>query len=366
MTDWAATEGMKSGGYYDDHSEYQRATAASGAAIIAELIAGAPLPAGGGMFVIADYGSSTGRNSAASVRTAVDAVRSRRPDQRLAVIHNDLPTNDWNELFANVAAAPRGYAHAAGEPVLPLASAGSFFEPAAPSASVHLGLSFSAAHWLRSQPQLDLPAGFYFSEADGDVRAALAAQAAADWVAFLSARGADLTPGGRLLVQMVGTDETEPARPQGVTARRLMAAMDAVAGELVAAGKLEGAVRDRYILPVYARTPAEARAPLEGSSAPLRDTFEVLRCQTDPVANPYLEQWRADGDSAAYGRAYSAFVRAFTESSLREHLFGPGARGGDPEALLDEYFERLTNRFTADPERDSFQDWTLTVALARR
>ena len=42
------------------------------------------------------------------------------------------------------------------------------------------------------------------------------------------------------------------------------------------------------------------------------------------------------------------------------------ARGGDPDALMDEYFERLTHRFAADPEHDAFEDWTLTVALARR
>ena len=370
MTD-RATEGMKSGGYYDDHSEYQRATAASGAAIIADLVAGLALPAGDRMFVIADYGSSTGRNSAASVRTAVDAVRSRRAEQAVAVIHNDLPTNDWNELFTNIG-APDGYVHAAGVPVLPLASAVSFFTPAAPSGSVHLGLSFSAAHWLRAQPELLVPAGFYFSEATGDTRTALASQAAADWLAFLSARAADLAPGGRLLVQTVGTDEATAGDGSdegaagggpGVSARKLMLAMSELAGDLVAEGKLDAGVCDRYILPVYARTPTEARAPLDG---PLRDNFEVLDCRTDRVANPYLEQWRTDGDAAAYGRAYSAFVRAFTESSLRDHLFGPGARGGDTDALLDDYFERLTERFAADPERDPFEDWTLTVVLARR
>jgi hypothetical protein len=145
-----------------------------------------------------------------------------------------------------------------------------------------------------------------------------------------------------------------------------MLAMSEVAQELVAEGKLDAAVCDRYILPVYARTAAEARAPLEGSSAPLRDQFEVLECRTDPVANPYLDQWRSDGDAAVYGRSYSAFVRAFTESSLRDHLFVPGARSGDANALLDEYFDRLAQRFATDPERDAFEDWTLTVALARR
>jgi gibberellin A4 carboxyl methyltransferase len=359
------TEGMKAGGYYDDHSEYQRATAASTARFIPDSVAAVPLPDRDRMFVIADYGASTGRNSVASVRSAVDAVRSRRPDQPVAVIHNDLATNDWNELFTNVASAPDSYVHAAGPSALPLASAVSFFEPAAPSGSVHLGLSFSAAHWLRTQPDVSVPGGFYFSEATGDARAALTAQAAADWIAFLSARAADLVPGGRLLVQGVGTEEGGQEGPK-VTAGKLLLAMSEVAGELVAEAKLDATCAERYVLPVYARTPAEARAPLEGPDAPLRDQFEVITCRTDPVANPYLEKWRADGDGAAYGRSYSAFVRAFTESSLREHLFGPGAVGGGSDALLDEYFARLAKRFAADPERDRFEDLTLTVVLARR
>ena len=362
----SATEGMKGGGYYDDHSEYQRATAASGAELIRESVAAAPLPDHGRMFVIADYGSATGRNSAASVRLAVDAVRARRADQPVAVIHNDLPANDWNELFANVTSAHDSYVRADGPPVLAMASAVSFFEPAAPSASVHLGVSFSAAHWLRNQPDVVLPGGFYFCEATGETRAALAAQAASDWAAFLSARAADLAPGGRLVVQTVGTDPAGAADGSSVTARKLMLAMSEVADELVADGSLDRAKVDRYILPVYARTPAEARAPLEGQGAALRDAFELVVCRTDPVPNPYLEKWRADHDAAAYGRAYSAFVRAFTESSLREHLFPQGTTDEQAGELLDRYFTALAERFAADPERDRFEDWTLTVVLGRR
>lgn len=67
-----------------------------------------------------------------------------------------------------------------------------------------------------------MPGGFYFSEATGEARAALAAQAANDWTTFLSARAADLAPGGRLLVQMVGTDPaiTPPGSGVVVLARR--------------------------------------------------------------------------------------------------------------------------------------------------
>jgi hypothetical protein len=75
---------------------------------------------------------------------------------------------------------------------------------------------------------------------------------------------------------------------------------------------------------------------------------------------------RRDGDAAAYGQWYAAFVRASAESSLRETLFVPGARGAAADELLDESFTHLAERFAADPERDRFEDWTLTVVLERR
>ena len=92
----------------------------------------------------------------------------------------------------------------------------------------------------------------------------------------------------------------------------------------------------------------------------------MVECRTDRVANPYLGQWQQDHDNSRYASSYAAFVRGFTESSLRTNLFEPGARGESADAALDDFFGRLTARFAADPERDPFQDWTLTVVLARR
>jgi cyclopropane-fatty-acyl-phospholipid synthase len=342
---------MKGGGYYDEHSEYQQRTARTAAALIEESVQAVPPLASESTFVIVDYGSSTGKNSIASVRSAVVAVRAGEPDRPVAAVHNDLPTNDWNQLFENLASRPDSYLALPGPPVLPLASAVSFYEPGVPAGSAHLGVSFSAAHWLRTQPRVEVD-GFYFCEASGAARDTLAAQADADWTTFLTARAADLAPGGRLLVQMIGTEGRD------VTARKLMRAMTAVAGEMVDAGALDPDAFERYLLPTYARTPEEARRPLERPGA-LADAFHVEVARTDPVSNPYLDQWHRDHDAAAYGRSYAAFVRGFTESSLRANLFGS-------DALLDDYFARLERRFAADPEADAFEDWTLTVVLTRR
>ena len=363
-----ATEGMTHD--YDDHSQYQRAVADTAGALIAQTV-GAITLSPGDAFVVADYGSSTGANSIKAVRTAIECARTDDPARPIVAIHNDLPTNDWNQLFRNLTVLPDSYLALAGPPVLPLASAVSFFLPAAPAGSVHLGVSFSAAHWLREQPTAAVPKGFYFCEATGKARAELAEQADADWTAFLEARASDLAAGGRLLVQMVGSASAAGAvdgdnsNETEVTARNLLRAMAEVATGMANNGIVDrGAVR-RYVLPVYARTVDEARTPLTRADSPVHDAFTVIECRTDPVANPYYTKWLADHDAAAYARTYAAFVRGFTESSLRDHLFGPGTTGADVDAAVDEFFTRLTARFEADPERDRFDDWTLTVVLAR-
>jgi len=346
---------MGRAGYYDAHSEYQRSVADTGAALIDRCVAATSLPEGGETYVVADYGCSTGANSIRMVSRAIAAVRTRRPGIPAAALHNDVPTNDFNQLFANLVNTPASYLDL-DPPVLPLASAASFFETAAPGGSIRLGTSFSAAHWLSSQPEVVVPEGFYFCEAVGDTHDALGRQAARDWTTFLGARSHELAPGGRLLVQMVGTTDTGE-----VTARRLLHAMAEVGGAMASEGALDRASVDRYILPVYARTAEEARQPLRDSEL-LAEAFTVDEIRVDPVPNPYLETWHSDGDSAAYARSYTAFVRGFTESNLRLHLFGTGP---EADTLVNDYFSRLEARFAADPMADRFEDWTLTVVLAR-
>ena len=358
-----ATEGMSDD--YDEHSEYQRRVVESGASLIADCVARLTLPAPPAPLVITDLGAGTGRNSMAALGQAVDAARDRREDLPVVCVHSDLPTNDWNALFSALSSTPDSYLHAKGPPVLPMASARSFFESAVPRGLAHLQVSYSAAHWLQTEPDVAVPAGFYFSEATGSARAALAAQAAVDWEVFLLARACDLAAGGRLLVQCVGT-EIGPDGEERVTARELLAAMSEVAGDMADGGDLPHEAVDGYVLPVYARTVAEARAPVDPGGA-LSDDFEVVDVSTAQVPNPYLEQWRADGHAQRYARDYAAFVRGFTESSLRLSLFNPASTSdAGAQRLVEEFFGRLEGRFAAQPERDAFRDWTLTVVMARR
>lgn len=353
------TEGMKRG-YYDAHSEYQRRVAASGTALLTPLLDGLAVPADVPMSLV-DYGCASGANSIAVIADVVRTLRRSDPDRLVVAIHNDLPSNDFNALVANLQHREDSYLRLPGAPVLPMASPTSFYEAVVPPASTHLGLSFSAAHWLRDEPIAPVPGSFLIADATGDDRAALARQADGDWTAFLERRAGELASGALLFVQMIGTETRDGA--EHVTAARLLHAMRDVTGSMVDRGRLDPAARHAFVFPTYMRTVAEAVAPLDRADSPVRGAFDVALARVDHVANPYFEAYQASGDVATYAEQYVAFVRAFSESSLREGLFGPGSRDGTADDVLDEFYDELRRRTALDPEWSKFEDWTLTVAL---
>ena len=80
MTD--ATKGMVGGGFYDAHSTFQAEVAASGAALLNQAVESLELPADG-KIIVADYGCGEGRNSMATIGTALRFSRAAvRQDRR--------------------------------------------------------------------------------------------------------------------------------------------------------------------------------------------------------------------------------------------------------------------------------------------
>lgn len=359
----ASTAGMKAGGYYDIHSEYQRRVIEGGDELIRSVVAALELPADPSALTIADYGAGTGATSVHAVGTAIAALRKRDPERPVMAIHNDVATSDFSQLFRNVA-DPEGYLEIAAGPIYPAAVAGSFFGQVVPSASVHVGMCSNAAHWLREQPEVRAPQGMYFCDAGGSAREALAEQAAGDWQAFLGARGAELAPGGRLLAQGIGTTTADDGGER-VSASRLLRVMWQVAVSLADDGKLDRKTLDRYVFPVYCRSVEEATAPLE-DGGPLDGILEVETSRVDEVPNPYWEAFERDGDPATYADAYEQFVRAFAESTLTAHLFEPGAVDIEPAALCDEFFNRLRAASAADPDAGRYEAWVVRLVLRRR
>jgi len=351
-----ATEGMVGGGYYDAHSSFQAKTAASGNALLAQAVEVLKLPANG-LATVADYGCSKGRNSMAIVGEALTLLAARGATD-VAVLHNDLPTNDWGTLASNLA-GPDSYLKAFPS-VRALFAPHGFFERVTLPSSITLGTSGSAAHWLSRQPPgIDMPRSLYRSDAPPDQLPMLLAQAASDWEAFLAARAEELQPGGVLLVQMLGSDGTvDPVR---VSAAALMKLMNACILELVDEGDIAADVYARYCFPVVPRTVAEATEPVNGV---LADRLELLHCGLTPVASPYQATFDQTHDAAAFARDYTAFTRAFSEPALREGVFRFARRGADWAA--ERMYALMREALAAAPGDYAFDDLTLAVMVRRR
>jgi hypothetical protein len=357
----ASTSGMKGEGYYDLHSEYQRRIIEGGDGLIRSAVAELDLDAVGETLTIADYGAGTGASSVHAIKTAIAAVRERERELPIEAIHNDVPTSDFTQLFANVAGAD-GYLEIDGGPIYASAAAGSFFTEVVPGGRVNIGSCSNAAHWFREQRPRPIEGGMYFSDAAGAAREALAAGAAGDWLAFLGARAEELAPGGIFLVQGIGTVIDGGA--EHASASKLLHVMWEAAEALAGEGLLDRGVLDTYVFPVYCRTPEEVAAPASGAGE-LADRLELVSSDVDEVPDPYWEAFERDGDPGAYAEVYTQFVRAFSESTLVSNLFEPGAISLSVPELCEEYFARLAASIAEDPEAGRYEAWVVR-ALFRR
>jgi SAM-dependent methyltransferase len=361
--DARATESMGGKGFYDHHSEAQSAVIGWQEARLRKTVR--RLDLSGAELRIVDYGCGPGRTSMAAFRCVLGELRRRDAALPVVAVHNDQIGNDWNGLFANVA-GPNGYLHDV-ERIRVEASVGSFFAPVASPASVDLGLSFAATHWLSTQVRIASPGSLFFCDLPEPARGEVAAMADRDWTHFLERRAEETTPGGWLVVDGLGS-VPDPDDPSGRCAagRRLYRALWQIAAGLAEDGRIDQARLDGFVFPVYFRLSEEMRAPLERETH-LKEAFEIVEVSNERLPMPTEEALAKTGDVSAYAESYAGFVRAFAESTLRKGLFEQTTAGaGEADALADDFFRRLRDLFAAEPERHGFEHQVATLVLRRR
>lgn len=299
---------MQGGGFYNRHGWSQAAGVTAALPALERAAAVVPI---GLPLLVADYGSSQGRNSLRPMQVAIETLRARAPDTPITVVHTDQPGNDFSSLFTLLDSSPDSYLqmHAG---TYAAAVGRSFFEPVLPPASVTLGWSSFAAIWLTRTPPEAL--GYVSAAlAPAEVRLRLKAQGEADWRRFLTARAAELRPGGRLVVLVPGPSEGKLGGP-----RPLMQTLATTLRQLVADGRLSEAACKRAYIPTLPRSGADLRAPFsEGAFAGL-----ALEEQEDWPDYPDMawERYRESGDAALLTEAYLGFFQATFLPSLLHSL----------------------------------------------
>jgi hypothetical protein len=334
----AAMEGQ---GGYNRSSQVQAAGLSPAVPMLEFAARTVALPAGSQPIVIADYGSSEGRNSLLPLSAAIAILRQRiGPDRAISVVHTDLPENDFSVLFDTLNTDPNSYLrrdHA----VFASAVGRSFYEQILPAESVTLGWSSWAIQWLSRAPSLipdQLQVAF---SRDAPTRAAFSKQAAEDWHQFLTHRERELTPGARLAVMTMAVDANGE-----FGYRPLLNAMYSSLVNLVDSGFLSGEEMRRMVIPTVGRSRADFLAPFGADSR-----CGLLRLEELEIflgEDHFWSDLERDGDAQRFAARWAAFSRASVFPTLAGSL-----NSGRSDARTAQFIERLesgtTVRLAANP-----------------
>jgi hypothetical protein len=305
--------------------------------------------------VIADYGSSQGKNSLAPIRSAIATLRMRAGRQRsIFVCHTDLPANDFSEMFALLESDPESYLQ--GEPqVFPYAIGRSFYRSLFPPDYVDLGWSSYAAVWL-SQIPVQIPDHFFIPCSTGSVRAEFDRQAARDWESFLTLRAAELRAGGRLVVALPALDHDGT-----VGFASMMNHANAELFELVAAGAITAEERGRMTIAACPRREQDLLAPFAADGR--FHGLAVEHSDTLRVPDPAWIEFQRDGDAAAFACKRAGFFRAVFVPSLSQAL-APTRDAGEREVFADRLQEGIARRIASNPA--SLENMVGIIALHKQ
>ncbi len=355
--------------FYDENSQVQQSVIELVMPLIKESIVTVTRPQGAHPFTIVDYGCGEGRNSRGVISGAIDAVRSRRLGQHFMVVHNDLPTNNFNRLFDNLYdGGTELYATEYGAsdetPVFVLTSAQSFYTQVMPANSVQFGISSSAVHWTSTRPTVK--SHIFHGGASERERKEFGAIAASDWNQFLENRTTELAKGGRLVITTAARfDSAKSRRAKAVehttdlfSCQTMMDLLYLTLRDLERESMIDNNNLDQFVIPLYCRSEAEILEP--ATNGALKDRLQVEHCWISVLRCPLHMQYKLDGDAEKYARNIIAQFRAFTEPVLLRDLFGVKERRRrerdevEEQQIVDSIYDRMQAAVEAEPDRHTF------------
>jgi hypothetical protein len=342
---------MEGGGSYNVHARVPAGGASLALPFLEQAVQGVTVEGGTEPIVIADYGSSQGKNSLAPMRVAIQGLRARvGPERPIFVVHIDQAANDFNTLFDVLHKDPERYSR--NDPkIYPSAIGRSFYESVLPGDHVHLGWSSYAAVWLSRIP-MSIPDHFIaLASKDQEVRAAFQRQAAEDWASFLSLRASELRPGGRLVVVLPGNKDDG-----GVGFEPLFTHANEALPEMVRDGTITSDERSRMALGAYPRRRTELLEPFADSQF---RGLTVEHCDLSVLPDAAWLDYDHDGNKEVLVNRHVGFFRAIFVPSLASAL-----PDGKKPAFTDALVKRLKQRLSERPT--PLHSFVQTMVLAKQ
>jgi hypothetical protein len=343
---------MEGGGSYNLHAKIPAGGGNLALPYLEKAAQSCTLPRGSEPIVIADYGSSQGKNSLAPMRAAIRCLRARvGSEQPITVVHIDQHANDFNTLFDVLHSDAERYS--IDDPnVFPSAIGRSFYENVFPSEQVDLGWSSYAAVWLSRIPTL-IPGHFISLASTGEVRAAFDRQGAEDWRLFLSLRARELRPGGRLVVVLPGLGDAGGSGFEPVFNHA-----NAVLEQLVYERVISDDERKRMVLGAYPRRRAQLLEPFSADGQ--FQSLSVEHCALFDLPDAAWTDYQRDSNAQSLVNRHAGFFRAIFVPSLASAIDDAGRRQAFADSLEQRLKQRLYERLTP------FHSFVQVMVLAKQ
>ena len=331
---------MEGKGAYNQHSRIPAGGSALALPHLQEAVRSIEINCGDHPVVIADLGSSQGKNSLAPMSIAIAALRQRAGVNRpIFVFHVDQPANDFNTLFEVLATDPDRYTLEEAN-VFPCAIGRSFYESVLPPHFVHLAWCSYAAMWLSRIPSL-IPGHFIAHRCFRAERAKFDLQAAGDWKAFLSLRARELRTGGRLVVVLPALEDSGASGLESLFDH----ANDALA-DMANEGTIRSAERQQMVVGVHPMRRCDLLAPFQTEGL-----FEGLGVESGDLASVADGAWaeyERDGDAEALATKNALFFRSVFVPSLALSI-ADTQDGERRRVFADRFTDALQKRLVLQP-----------------
>ncbi|KAI5656090.1 hypothetical protein M9H77_24883 [Catharanthus roseus] len=309
---------------------------------------------------IADLGCSSGPNTLMLAHEVIDKVynichRIGKPLPELRVCLNDLPVNDFNNVFMSLPEfhgkleeeKGKGFFNHCFISAVP----GSFYGRLFPRKSMHFLHSSSSLNWLSQvPPPLDTEASaqlnkgkLYISKTSPpSVINAYRSQFQKNFSAFLKSRSEEMVFGGRMVLSFLGRSSSDPFTEDGYYHLELLAQ---ALTSMVSKGQVMEEKINSFNAPYYAPSVEEVKTAVEKEGSFAINYFNCFEIEWDVgFQNDSEKQDEDQMRRTSRGQKVAKTIRAVVESMLEGH-FGKDI---DMDALFVKYAE-LVDDYMIDP-----------------
>lgn len=230
--------------------------------------------------------------------------------------------------------------------------------PALPQGTVHIAVTGTAMHWIADAAGLASSGSVfpgYPDHTDDDERRAWRVAAERQWKRMLEMRSLELAPGGRFIAAIPASPVPGPNRA-GLYVE-IVGDINRLLADWRRAGRIDRATVAAAVVPVWARTLGEFRAPFEAGGGRFAG-LELESAELFRLDNPYR-----DDNPAVFAQDYVRSVAAWGGPLLLRAF----AREGEARAagLLADFLGELEDRVAENPDRYRW-DYVEALIICRK